>query len=233
MIISKFVKKSYRLTQDASKCLACLNLSLNLASELTTKHKDMDTQDLNITPENGGSDSKSDKAAKAKKVTGKAAQFAGAAGLGVAGTMAANAMNTHEDEPEVKEETVSTEIEETTEADTVATPEEFDPNDIMIEEVEETVIDEGKVESPTNTLHEDELAMVDEPQPITGENISHEDIAMIDVDEPDIDPEIVDVTPDMYGGPEGWDNFDDPTTLLAYNGDIDSDPNILDDILNA
>lgn len=195
----------------------------------------MDTQNLNITPENGGSDCKSDKAAKTKKVAGKAAQFAGAAGLGVAGTMAANAMNTHEDEPEVKDETVTTETEETTE-EAVVTPEEFDPNDIMIEEVEETVIDEGKVESPTNTTHEDELAMVDEPQPITGENISHGDIAMIDVDEPDIDPELIDVTPDMYGGPEGWDNFDDPTSLLADNGDlgdIDSDPNILDDILNA
>lgn len=195
----------------------------------------MDTQNLNITPENGGADNKSDKAAKAKKVAGKAAQFAGAAGLGVAGTMAANAMNTHEDEPEVKDETVTTEAEETTE-ETVATPEEFDPNDIMIEDIEETVIDEGKVESPSNTPHEEELAMVDEPQPITGENISQEEIAMIDVDELEIDPEIIDVTPDMYGGPEGWDNFDDPTTLLADNGDlgdIDSDLNILDDILNA
>lgn len=195
----------------------------------------MDTQNLNITPENGGSDSKSDKAAKAKNVAGKAAQFAGAAGLGVAGTMAANAMNTHDDEPEVKDETVTTETEETTE-EAVATPVEFDPNDIMIEEVEETVIDEGKVESPTNTTHEDVLAMVDEPQPITGENISHEDIAMIDVDEPNIDTELIDVTPDMDGGHEEWDNFDDPTTLLADNGDlddIDSDPNILDDILNA
>lgn len=195
----------------------------------------MDTQNLNITPENGGSDSKSDKAAKAKKVAGKTAQFAGAAGLGVAGTMAANAMNTHDDEPEVKNETVTTEPEVSTE-ETVATPEEFDPNDIMIEDVEEIVIDEGKVESPINTPHEDDLAMVDEPQPITGEIINHEEIAMIDVDEPDLDPEIIDVTPDMYGGPEGWENFDDPTTLLADNGDlsdIDSDLNILDDILNA
>lgn len=195
----------------------------------------MDTQNLNITPENGGSDSKSDKAAKAKKMAGKAAQFAGAAGIGVAGTMAANAMNTHDEEPEVKDETVTTETEETTE-EVAVTPEEFDPNDIMIEEVEETVIDEGKVESPTNTTHEDELAMVDEPQPITGENISHEDIAMIDVDEPNIDTELIDVTPDMDGGHEEWDNFDDPATLLADNGDlddIDSDPNILDDILNA
>ncbi|MBD5268374.1 MAG: hypothetical protein HDS45_02075 [Bacteroides sp.] len=195
----------------------------------------MDTQNLNITPENGDSDSKSDKAAKAKKMAGKVAQFAGAAGIGVAGTMAANAMNTHDDEPEVKDETVTTETEETTE-EAAVTPEEFDPNDIMIEEVEETVIDEGKVESPTNTTHEDELAMVDEPHPITGENISHEDIAMIDVDEPNIDNELIDVPPYMDGGHEGWDNFDDPTTLLADNGDlddIDSDHNILDDILNA
>lgn len=195
----------------------------------------MDTQNLNITPENGGSDSKSYKATKAKKVAGKAAQFAGAAGLGVAGTMAANAMDTHDDEPEVLNGGATTEAEETTE-EAVATPEEFDPNDIMIEEVEETVIDEGKVESPTSATYEEELVMVNEPQPITGENISQEEIAMIDVDEPEIDPEIIDVTPDMYGGPEGWDNFDDPTTLLADNGDlgdIDSDPNILDDILNA
>ena len=168
-------------------------------------------------------------------MAGKAAQFAGAAGLGVAGTMAANAMDTHDDEPEVLNGGATTEAEETTE-EAVATPEEFDPNDIMIEEVEETVIDEGKVESPTSATFEEEFVMVNEPQPITGENISQEEIAMIDVDEPEIDPEIIDVTPDMYGGPEGWDNFDDPTTLLADNGDlgdIDSDPNILDDILNA
>ncbi len=47
----------------------------------------MDTQNINITPENGGSDSKSDKAAKAKKVVNKAAQLAGTAGLSVVGTI--------------------------------------------------------------------------------------------------------------------------------------------------
>lgn len=190
----------------------------------------MDTQNLNITPENGGSDNKSEKVAKAKKVVGKAAQFAGATSLGVAGTMAANAMETHEDEPGVKEEMKAEESQETIE-DSVATPEEFNPNDIKIEDVEEAVIDEGKVETSTDNSSE-ELAVVDEPQPITGENISLDgDIAMIDVDEEDIDPELIDVTPDMYGGPEGWDDFDDPTTLLADNDDIDTYPDILDDIL--
>ena len=47
----------------------------------------MNKENLNLAPGSGAEDTKSDKAAKAKKVAGKAAQFAAAAGAGVAGKM--------------------------------------------------------------------------------------------------------------------------------------------------
>lgn len=57
----------------------------------------MDTQRLNATPENGESGSESKMCAKAKKIVGKTACFAGTAGLGVVGTMAVQAINITED----------------------------------------------------------------------------------------------------------------------------------------
>lgn len=207
----------------------------------------MDTESLNITPESGKSDSKSEKSAKAKKFAGKAAQFAGAAGVGAAGTMAVDAMNLHKDEPETVVVTPTPEPEETAE-ETVVTPEEFNPADIMIEDVEEAVIENSQEEATdTPSSPQPEMAMVDEPQPITSEDLHpYEDVTIIDIDNPPVNPEaiasivineddvFIDTNEDMYGGPDGWDNFDDPTTLLADDGaDIGSDLNILDDILNA
>lgn len=192
----------------------------------------METENLNITPENGGSDNKSEKAAKAKKVAGKAAQFAGAAGLGVAGTMAANAMNTQETEPEATGETVTspaTPVNEEKPEEAAATPEEFDPNDIMIEDVEEAVIEEGDAELSTNTSQEEDLVV--EIQPITEDDIDHENLAIIDIDD---NPEEIIVDPVdecMYGGPEGWDGMNEPESLLADTDEIGSEPDILDDIL--
>lgn len=207
----------------------------------------MDTESLNITLESGKSDSKSEKSAKVKKFAGKAAQFAGFAGVGAAGTMAANEINRHEDDPKVTNVTPTPETEETVE-ETVATPEEFNPIDIMIEDVEEAVIEDSQVESTdTPSSQQQEMAMADELQPITCEDIHpHEDLAMIDVDNQPVNPEnieiigtdedieqIVEPIENMYGSPDDWDNFDDPTTLLADNRDIDSNINILDDILNV
>lgn len=166
----------------------------------------MNTQNLNITPGNGDSDNKSEKSAKAKKVAGTAAQFAGASGLGAAaGTMSANAMNTPDDNPDVIIVTMTPESQGNVEGQ-VITPEEINPNDIIIiEDGEDVEIDDD----------------------------NNGDIAIIDVDNYDVDPNLNDIEPCMYGGPEGWDNFDDPTSLLADDGniDMDSDPDILDDIL--
>lgn len=206
----------------------------------------MDTESLNITLESGKSDSKSEKSAKVKKFAGKAAQFAGFAGVGAAGTMAANEINRHEDDPKVTNVTPTPGTEETVE-ETVATPEEFNPIDIMIEDVEEAVVEDSQVESiDTPSSQQQEMVMADGPQPITSEDLHpHEDVAIIDIDNQPVNPEdivfseidednvIIDTNEDMYGGPDDWDNFDDPTTLLADNRDIDSNINILDDILNV
>lgn len=193
----------------------------------------MDTENLNTTPENGGADNKSEKSAKAQIIAGKAAQFAGAAGLGVAGTMAANALNkTDEDVVEAAESSEET-TENTTVEEVVEEPDVFDPNDIMIEDVEEIVIDEPSTEQ---TSSNDDVVIVDEPQPITGEQIVEPsgDVAMIDVDDIDnIQTDPMEIVPDMYGGPDGWDQFDNPEILLADNDLESGEPDILDDILNA
>jgi len=196
----------------------------------------MDTQNLNITPENGGTDSKSDKAAKAKKVVGKAAQLAGAAGIGVAGTMAAHAMNT-KDEMIHGENTPSTNPEQVEEIVEVAAEPatDFNPNDIMIEDVEEIEVNPEVAGTTTATLSESHgnLAMTIEPEPITDENaiIEPGDVAIVDIDSPDLNdsdeiPEYID------GEDEGWEEIDNSDILLADN-EIDDNPDILNDILNA
>ncbi len=202
----------------------------------------MDTENLNITPENGGIDNKSEKTAKAKKIASKATQFAGAAGLGVAGTMAANAMNkTDEYTVETSESNEET-TENATVEDSVEDPVEFDPNDIMIEDVEEVVLDEHNIEHPTEQASSNvDVVIVDEPQPITGEQIVEPsgEVAMIDVDDIIIETEDntqadpMEIADAVYGGPDGWDQFDNPETLLADNDLESGEPDILGDILNA
>lgn len=184
----------------------------------------MDTQNLNITPGNGGTDNKSDKAAKAKTIVGKAAQLAGAAGIGIAGTMVANDMNPKDEN--LNENAPSANPEEAEEVVEVAeSTTGFNPNDIMIEEVDE-------VEVPSDNHHED-LSMIIEPEPITGmDNVAAQgNVAIVDIDTPDVnDPdEIVEC---IYGAPDGWEDIDSPDVLLADNG-IDDNPDVLDDILNA
>jgi len=200
----------------------------------------MDTQNLNITPENGGTDNKSENTSKAKKVAGKVAQLAGAAGIGVAGTMAAHAMNS-KDKVHHNENTSSANSEEVEEV-VVEVAEEatthFDPNDIMIEDVEEVEVDPEMDETLTAPLSENQhenLAMTIEPEPITGEDtvIEQDDVAIIDIDNLDLnDSEEI---PDYIDGEgDGWDENenDNPDVLLADNG-IDENPDILNDILNA
>lgn len=196
----------------------------------------MDTTNLNINPTSG---EKSEKTEKAEKAAGKAAQFAGAAGLGVVGTMVANAMNTDGDDS-INETTDANEVttEDVTSEELHAEPvTDFNPNDIMIE-TDEIVIDNAKVEIVDvshETNHED-IAVV-EPQPITGEYImtTHADEVLITEVNPTEDL-YMNVEPDMYGGPEGWEDFnhDDilsDDTFLSVNDDVNDDLDIADDIL--
>ena len=207
-------------------------MSLNFASELTTKQKkNMDTINLNTSPISG---EKSEKSEKIKKAAGKAAQFTGAAGLGVAGTMAANAMN---NDIEDNTDNVSTESPITTDAApneevTAEVVTDFDPNDIMIEAEEVEVVDDNKTETAETTVETSnvDVALV-EPQPITGMvDVEHTTEVLI----AEVDPHVDDV---MYGGPDGWDDFDhddllaEDDTLLADNDDVNDDLDIADDIL--
>lgn len=151
----------------------------------------MDTETLNITTGGGASD-KSGKNDKAKTVVGKAAQFAGAAGVGVAGTMAANTINkngetTTDEISEVTPHTVENGVSEDIVAETAT---DFNPNDIMID-VTEVTAEDAISEHPggsTASLSEDII----EPQPISMENItdSRENETDIVSVEPDIDPEV-------------------------------------------
>lgn len=157
----------------------------------------MDTQKFNSSPKGKGADSKSENADKLKQAARTAAQFVVAAGVGVAGAMAAQAMDAEEkvDKPEVvpdkpeKEEPV------------VEEPEPFDPAEIMIEDVEEVTVDEDKPEEVQETLDEpdEQVAQatqeeineisIQEPEPITGMSSSAmgldpgEYVAMVNVEE--------------------------------------------------
>lgn len=155
----------------------------------------MDTQKVKSSSENAGADSKSARLGKMKQVARTAAQFVGAAGMGVAGAMAVQAMDTEvtAERPQV--------ILDTPEAGEIVAeePEPFDPADIMIEEVEEVTLDEGKPEETHEaTAEAEDLAAqatqgyigeitIDEPEPITGDvqmeaDVSGE-VAMVDVNE--------------------------------------------------
>lgn len=195
----------------------------------------MNTEQLNINPDAGCPNEDSGKASKAKKIAGEAAKFAAAAGLGVAGTMAAEAMTSEGIDEDLITEVDSVENSEVTD-ETVETPEEFDPNDIRLDEVPESHANHSHVAASTN--HADEIVEVDVLQPISQEN----DIAMINPDE--ISPEQpsanvtddsnslnpVDLIIDEYDGTDAGDGFDHPQGLLA-DGDDSNDIDILDDLM--
>lgn len=189
----------------------------------------METQHISINPENNGGEKKSENAGKAKKVAGKAAQFAGAAGLGVAGTMAAEAMETPQDLEElIEDDSLASDSAEDNAEEAVATPEPVNPNDIKIEEIEEIAAD--------NTPDEDVAVAVD-IQPITAENaenIPDDQIVIVDVD---VDTDLLDVDPtdETFASEseteyEDW-GFDETSNeeLLADN--IDQDFDIMNDII--
>lgn len=201
----------------------------------------MDTQTLNNTPNQGDSVNKSE---KMKKVAGESAKFATAAGLGVVGTMAANAMNNPED-PADETQSISEnqpEHEEVAVEEIVETVSDFNPNDIMIEDVEEEVANEESGQDPISSVNEDkqELVAVEEIQPITGENIdvvtgdNGSDIAIVDVDDPSIGDVIIDGDP-MFNPDEDllepdWGAINGESGELLASEDL-SEPDILGDFL--
>lgn len=145
----------------------------------------METQNLNLEPE-AGSEKKSKNNGKAKKVAGESAKFAAAAGLGVAGTMAAAAMTdpTDEDVEEVVEETDADGAAEATAVETVAedtTP--VNPNDVRLDDEPHVV----------HHIHHNAPATEEEHQttvtPVTQETEDNdtEHVATVDIDDPDGD----------------------------------------------
>lgn len=210
----------------------------------------METTNLNINPASGN---KSEKTEKAKNVATKAAQFGGAAAVGVAGTLAAEAMSKDADEAAAENAPLNA---EDAEANTEANPEgageetaagthdhaeapesgeltaeavtDFNPNDIVIDPEEEIAL-----VSPENP---DEYTVVDVV--LTEEELGGSLESDID---PTVEELIAEVEPEvgevMYGGPDGWDEVDvdgtpdDDELLMADQDDVADDIDIADDLV--
>ncbi len=171
----------------------------------------MENQDIKTPSEKEVTDKQTEKFAKAKKVVGKTAQLAGAAGLGVAGTMAANAMNAKDVNVDEAEAITPTEVDDVTGEEAVVenSVTDFDPNDIRIEDVEEVEIDQ---------IDGDERMIAEvEPEPITAEN---QDIIMPDnpiVDNPE---DFICGLPDITGGTATIDDLVDDITTDIISDDL-------------
>lgn len=101
---------------------------------------------------------------------------------------------------------------------------EFDPNDIMIEDVEEIVIE---LDQDAEVLDgEIEMEPLVDYEPVTSENIMVDDADMAVIDVDDIEIDVDDFAPDTD---EEWDMSGE---YIADAGDMDlSEPDILNDIL--
>lgn len=194
----------------------------------------MKTEITNITSDMEGGDNKNGKKSKVGSVAGKTAAFAAAAGVGVAGTMAAQAMDSPEeemDEEVVEGGTPHPHASEQHNGHSVSEPEEFNPNDIRLDDIEEAVIDDDKIVVEAESHGSDEL------EPITEESVMDGDVAMVDVDNTLTESEIddiasIDITPEDHDDSGMWDNFDEPDSFIADNG-LSSEPDIMDDIINS
>lgn len=197
----------------------------------------MNTEQLNINPDAGSLNEASSKASKAKKIARESAKFAAAAGLGVVGTMAAEAMTSEGIDEDLVTEVDSVENLETAEG-AVETPEEFDPNEIRLDEIEENISCGSHVTTSTTNSEDVVDIDVDAPQPISQES----NVAMINPDEisleqnhsnvtddsDSLDP--VDLIIDEYNGSDACDGFDHSQDLLA-EGDDPNEIDILDDLM--
>ena len=197
----------------------------------------METKNINVNPESG-SEKKAGNG-KAKKVAGESAKFAAAAGLGVAGTMAAAAMTSPSDE-EVEE------VVEETDAEAVDNEEApVNPNDVRLDHDHNEYHIHNHYDAPD---HSDDHDTVD---PVTEENENEEheapaeheenedEIAAVNIDEPEPQIDIIDedhVTIDSE--PDVADNLNiDGLPNVDPIDDIDPDPELacgddmMDDII--
>lgn len=211
----------------------------------------MDTTNLNINPTSGEG---AEKTENLKKAAGKATQLTAAVGLGVAGTMAANAMTTNDegsdDEPTIV--TTSSTDDASHEVVPAESVTEFDPNEIIIDTEVVNIIEESQdiIEQTQTEQHIEEVAIV-EPLPITEENnvsISIES-PLVAENVPTVNPHIDEINSDdvvevMYGGPDFEPLIEDDIlpedflddNLLANNeieGDTETgDVDLAEDILS-
>ncbi|OKY98566.1 MAG: hypothetical protein BHV67_05460 [Bacteroidales bacterium 43_36] len=194
----------------------------------------MDTQNINLS--NSESVNSDPKSSKVKKVAGKTAKFAGAAGLGVAGTMAANAINADDTMPDDLQPAPPSDNVNVAGHDNeqVEPVDIVDPDSIMIEEIEEIEPnDDGRDSGNPEQVHE--VAMTGEIQPVTGDIVPpvKEDVAMVDIDPIDID--IIDdivCSGELEDIDVGLGIEDNPeNALLADN--YDCEPDIFDDLINV
>lgn len=190
----------------------------------------MNTDSINFDREdNVSQESKKDN--KGKKIATNAAKYGGAAAAGVAAVLGTEAMLGGE--TELNDENLAEEIrgglgahggagvastgqgatettEETLVSEEVHEVEEFNVNDIQLEEIGEATVEE--------------VAMVDGPTPITSETVhmSESDLALVNIDEP-------------YDGHENFDvndiMLDDDNYDLADNSDFAGDHDVIDDLL--
>lgn len=191
----------------------------------------MDTQNINLS--NSESVNSDPKSSKVKKFAGKTAKFAGAAGLGVAGTMAANAINADDTMPDDLQPAPPSDNVNVAGHDNeqVEPVDIVDPDSIMIEEIEPN--DDGRDSGNPEQVHE--VAMTGEIQPVTGDIVPpvKEDVAMVDIDPIDID--IIDdivCSGELEDIDIGLGIEDNPeNALLADN--YDCEPDIFDDLINV
>lgn len=199
------------------------------------KQENMNTQNINLN-QSDNEESKTSKFSKVKKIVGKATGLAGAAGLGAAATVSAEAMTAGEEEAEgILVEAIPT-PDETLENEVVE-PEIFDPNDIKLDEVAEVELHQETVSthSAQNVSVDDVVAEVLSPEPITMENtIPSDNIAMINIDSTDVEPEVhSESAPEDNWDVDGYNSAEDIDDVLMADIPNSDEPNVLDDILNA
>lgn len=188
--------------------------TLTLLQKETKTQYNMETEKTTSAGKSGNS---KNNASKTKKGAKRAAEVLGAAALGSASTMAANADWSGEDEendqepvsghkqPEKQEETPETEHQDDV----------FDPNDIVIDDTEISVDD--------IVIDAEEIAAI-EPDPVTAE-ITDDDLIVVDVDAPGVSDEQFDPDDIMLDGLP-----DEVTAETDIDADAGSD-NLLDDII--
>ena len=194
----------------------------------------MDIQNINLNqPDN--EENKTSKSSKAKKIIGKAAVLVGAAGLGAAAAVSAEAMTAGEEVEEIFAETMSS-VDDIPE-DVVVEPEVFNPNDIKLDGVTEVELyeDIASTHSAQNVSVDDVVSEVLSPEPITMESsLPSDNTAMIDIDSMYAEPEdYSESNPEDNWDVDGCNSAESIDDVLLADIPDSGEPDVLDDILNA